>query len=390
MYFSRDLEKPFLKALTQFPVILITGPRQAGKSTLLKNSLKGFKYITLDDPVIRSLANEDPELFLSKNPPPLIIDEIQYAPGLLPYLKMRIDREREKSGQFVLTGSQIFQLMKGVSETLAGRIAIFNLYPFDWKEMREVPQHQNKDDLFCVQQMIQGFYPEFLQKPDLDKNLWFGSYVSTYIERDVRNIKSITDLGRFQTFIGLLAARAGKLLNLSEISKECGITQPTAKDWLTILEATYIIYILKPYHNNLTKRLVKSPKIYFVDTGLLCYLLGLDNPDRFFRASEKGPIFENMIVMEAIKQLSVQSSRWNCFFYRTSSGTEVDLIIEKGSELYAFEIKFVKTLSRGLASPLSLFCKEHAVKMASVISLQEQPIPLSEGIDNLHWSSFQI
>ena len=273
MYFARKMEKSLLEALAQFPVCLITGPRQAGKSTLLQKALKEFNYVTLDDPIMRALANDDPELFLSKNQVPLIIDEIQYAPELLSYLKIRVDAKRSTYGQYVLTGSQTFQLMKGVSESLAGRIAIFNLYPFSWEEVWEVPDHQKIDEQACAGQILQGFYPEVVTHPALDKNLWFGSYLSTYIERDVRNIKSITDLGRFQTFVGLLAARAGKLLNLSEISKECGITHPTAKDWISILESTYIIYLLKPYHNNLSKRLIKSPKLYFTDTGLLCYLL---------------------------------------------------------------------------------------------------------------------
>lgn len=388
MYFLRLIEKPLLQALAQFPVCLITGPRQAGKSTLLQNALKGFRYVTLDDPLIRTLANEDPELFFSNNPAPLIIDEIQYAPGLLPYLKMRVDAERRKYGQYILTGSQVFQLMKGVSESLAGRIAIFNLYPFCWEEVNEVPGHQNKDDQACAKQIVQGFYPEFFIQPSLDKNLWYGSYLSTYVERDVRNIKSITDLGRFQTFIGLLAARAGKLLNLSEIAKECGITQPTAKDWLSILEATYIIYILKPYHNNLSKRLVKSPKVYFVDTGLLCYLLGIDSEDRFFKSSERGSIFENMIIMEAVKQLSIQKTRSQCFFYRTASGVEVDLIVEKENHLDAYEIKLAKTLSREMGQPLASFKNDHAVRKSQVISLQEKQISLMEGIEAVHWSSF--
>lgn len=388
MYFSRTLEKLLLNALAQFPICLITGARQAGKSTLLQNTLKEFRYISLDDPLIRLLAHNDPELFFSKNPPPLIIDEIQYVPGLLSYLKMRIDANRQAYGQYVLTGSQIFQLMKGVSESLAGRIAIFNLYPFSWKEVEKIPNHQKKDDLTCAKQIIQGFYPEFFIHTSLDKNLWYASYLSTYIERDVRNIKAITDLGRFQTFIGLLAARAGKLLNLSEIAKECGITQPTAKNWLSILESTYIIYLLKPYHNNLSKRLVKSPKIYFIDTGLLCYLLGIDTEERFFKSAERGSIFENMVIMEVIKQLSTQTGRWQCYFYRTASGVEVDLIVEKAGNIDAYEIKLSKTLTREMAHPLSLFRNEHPVQRSQIISLQENSLPLMEGIEAIHWSNF--
>ncbi len=387
MYFSRKVEQLLLQALEQFPACLITGPRQAGKSTLLQNTLRGYRYVTLDDPLIRALANDDPELFFSRYPSPLIIDEIQYAPGLLPYLKMRVDAKRQDYGQYVLTGSQTFQLMKGVSESLAGRIAIFQLYPFSWDEVREVPNHQKTDDQTCANQIIQGFYPEFFTKPSLDKDLWYGSYLATYIERDVRNIKAIADLGRFQTFIGLLAARAGKLLNYSEVGKECGISEPTVKDWISILESTYIVHILRPYHNNLTKRLVKTPKIYFVDTGLLCYLLGVDTEERFFKSSERGHIFENMVVMECIKQLSFQKERFQCFFYRTASGVEVDLIVEKNDGIDAYVIKLVKTLSKDMAQPLSLFRNEHQVRKAAVVSLQEKPLPLMQGIEAIHWSA---
>ncbi len=389
MYIPRKLEKLFLSALKQFPVCLITGPRQAGKSTLLRNFLKEYLYVTLDDPLMRTLANEDPKLFLSMHPAPLIIDEIQYAPGLLSFIKMYVDENRRSYGQYVLTGSQIFQLMKGVSESLAGRVAIFNLYPLSWDEIKTVVGYETTlyDERKCAEQIVQGFYPEFFSTPQLDKHLWFSSYLSTYVERDVRNIKSITDLSRFQIFIGLLAARAGKLLNMSEIGKECGITQPTVRDWLSILESTYMIYLLKPYHNNQTKRLVKSPKLYFVDTGLLCYLLGIDTAERFFKSSERGAIFENMVVMECRKRLAAAKGYSQCYFYRTASGVEVDLVVEREGEIDAYEIKWAKTLSRDMAESLALFMKEHPVRTASVISLHEENVPLLEGISGVHWSS---
>jgi len=383
MYIHRAIEKLLKEALEQFPVCLITGPRQAGKSTLLQNYLKEIPYVTLDDPIHRAMANQDPELFLSSFPAPVIIDEIQYAPDLLSYIKIRVDENRRKMGQYILTGSQIFQLMKGVSESLAGRIAIFQLYPLSWSEI----DHQQISDHTLAKQTVQGFYPEFFAEPHLNWNLWYGSYLSTYIERDVRNIKSITDLGRFQTFISLLATRAGQLLNLSEIAGQCGISQPTAKDWVTILEATYIIRILQPFHNNLSKRLVKSPKIFFVDTGLLCYLLGVDTEERFFRVAEKGHIFENMVVMEAIKRLSHKMERAQVYFYRTSSDVEVDLIIDRGNGIEAYEIKLAKTLHREMAHPLSLFIKDHKVVKASILSLQEKKVLLAEGIWAEHWSN---
>lgn len=390
MYFARDIEHQLKEALKQFPACLITGSRQSGKSTLLQHSLPSYRYVTLDNPIMRALAVEDPELFLSSYPSPLIIDEIQYAPNLLFYLKMRIDQNRQLRGQFVLTGSQTFQVMKGVSESLAGRIAIFQLYPFCWNEIGAMPGKPPNplNDLEMGRQVVGGFYPEFFSQPNIDHNLWYSSFLNTYIERDVRNIKSITDLGRFQTFIRLLATRAGQLLNMAELAKECGISQPTVKDWLSILSSTYIIHILQPYHKNHTKRLVKSPKIFFVDTGLLCFLLGVDSAERFFKVSEKGHIFENMVVMEYVKRLSLQSGLSSCYFYRTASGVEVDLLVEAKGKLFAYEIKLAKTLSREMAQPLVLFCKEHQVEGAALLSLQEQTIPLAENITARHWSLF--
>ena len=390
MYIHRTIEKRLEAAVGQFPVCLLTGPRQAGKSTLLQHCFKKFHYISLDDPLMRELSNRDPELFLSSYPSPLIIDEIQYAPMLLSYIKIKVDSRRRECGQYILTGSQTFQLMKGVSETLAGRIAIFQLYPLTWEEISHIPHHQKSafDDIQCANQIISGFYPEFFATPQMDKNLWLSSYLATYIERDLRNIKAITDLTRFQTFIGLLATRAGQLLKMSELAKEVGVSQPTIKDWISLLEATYIIYILKPYHNNLSKRLVKTPKLYFVDTGILCYLLGIDSSERLFKAAERGHIFENMVVMEYVKRLSASSERSECFFYRTASGTEVDLIIERNRIIEAYEIKFAKMISKEGARSLQIFREEHKTKIARLLSLQEQTIPLFEGITATHWNQY--
>lgn len=382
MYLKRAIEPILAEALAQFPAVLITGPRQAGKSTLLQTVLKGYTYVTLDDPMVRAMANQDPELFLSTYKTPLIIDEIQYAPNLFSYLKLRIDAKRQSYGQYALTGSQTFQLMKGVSESLAGRIAILQLYPLCWNELHKSPL----DDSVCVEQMIQGFYPQFQVESNLNWELWFSSYISTYLERDVRNIRSIPDLGRFQTFLSALAARAGQLLNMAEVAKECGISEPTVKDWLTILEATYIVFILRPYHSNRIKRLVKSPKIFFVDTGLLCYLLGIDTPGRFLRASEKGHIFENMVIAEFLKRAAQHSGRADLSFYRTANDIEVDLIVGQKHDLSAYEIKFTKTLRPDMTSALQTFIKDHPVKRAGLISLNEKDIPLSADILAQHWS----
>ncbi len=386
-YYTRDLEERLISASKQFPVILVTGPRQAGKSTMLLNTFPNHSYVTLDDPTLRNLAQNDPALFLSSRPGPLIIDEIQYAPGLLPYLKIEVDQDRRRSGHYLLTGSQIFQLMQNVSESLAGRIAVFNLFPFSWNEMLQVPGQNNAlDDTQMASQLITGFFPEQLVVQNFDFDLWFSSYVSTYLERDVRNIKRVYDLGTFQSFLTVLAARAGNLLNLSEVGRECGISQPTAKAWLTILEATSLIYILRPYFRNITKRVVKMPKIYFIDTGLLAYLQGIDNGNRFFKAAGKGSLFENMIVMEMVKRFSVCKGKTDFFFYRTPSGLEVDLIIERGGKQYGVEIKLAKTITRKHASGLINFRKEFKLHKSCIACLREEDLPLTQDISTIHWS----
>jgi hypothetical protein len=382
MYIPRAIETRLRKALAQFPSCVITGPRQSGKSTLLKHCLKEYTYVTFDNPLMRKLALEDPELFLSTHPEPLILDEIQYAPELLSYLKLKIDETRDVPGRFVLTGSQTFNLMKGVTESLAGRVALFHLYPLSWVELNKTPSPSE-----MALQTIRGFYPELSAHPHYDWNEWYGSYLSTYVERDVRNIKAITDLSRFQTFIGLLAPRAGQLLNLSEVAKECGISQPTAKDWISLLEATYVVKIMRPFHINRTKILVKTPKIFFVDTGLLCYLLGIDSETRFFRAGEKGHIFENMVIMEKLKRLSFESEFSQSYFYRAQSGEEIDLIVERGNRLEAYEIKLTQTLSTDLAVPLRDFAKEYPLDRASLLTLQEKKTALFPNIWAEPWHS---
>lgn len=386
MYLRRKIEYLLDQALTMFPVILITGARQTGKSTLLRKRYKNYRYVTLDDPILRALAKEDPELFLKTHGEPLVIDEIQYAPELFPYLKLRIDSERRRMGRYLLTGSQIFQVMEGVTETLAGRIALFHLYPFCLEELGRF-QEKIDDEEVMAKRLINGFYPEFFVNSAMDPQLWFSSYLATYVERDVRNIKAITDLARFQTFIRLCAARVGQLLNLSEIAKECGISQPTAKDWLGILESTYIIYLLKPYHVNHTKRLVKSPKLYFVDTGLLSYLLGLESWEQLIKAPYRGHLFENMVIMEMAKHLAYKKSKSELFFYRTGAGVEIDLLVESRGELAAYEIKFSKTPSKSMVRSLESFAKEHEINKAQLLSLRREPLKISTHVEAVHWSS---
>lgn len=384
MYLHRKLEIPLKSALKHFPVVLVTGSRQVGKSTLLRHCLKTYNYVTFDDILIRNLAESDPALFLKTYQAPLIIDEIQYVPSLLPYLKMEVDKNRKAYGDYVLTGSQIFPLMKGVSESLAGRIAIFHLYPLSWGEIPRAPLF---DELKMAQQMLKGFYPEFQVQPELNPKFWYSSYLSTYIERDLRAMRNIHDLAQFQRFLVLVASRAGQLLNLSEIGKECGISQTTSKDWLTLLQATSIVYLLEPYAKNITKRIVKSPKLYFTDTGLLCYLLRIETAEQLIHSPFGGHVFENMVVMEVVKQFAESGERAPCYFYRTSAGLEVDLLVDYGDTFDAYEIKFTASPSRKMAGSLSQLRKEFPVKNGNVLTLRKEAIPLTEDVTAKHWFS---
>jgi hypothetical protein len=382
-YIHRQLEKPLKEALEQFPVVLITGPRQAGKSTLLQHCLKGVHYVTFDDVLIRQLAESDPALFLKTYEPPLIIDEIQYVPSLLSHIKMKVDADRGRNGQYILTGSQIFPLMKGVSESLAGRIAIFQLYPLGW---REIPHKDLYDVRAVAEQMLKGFYPAFEVDPQLNPKFWHSAYLSTYLERDLRTMRNIHDLGQFQRYLVLLASRAGQLFNLNEIGKECGISQTTAKDWLMLLQASSIVYLLEPYARNMTKRVIKSPKLFFVDTGLLCYLLRIENVEQLIHSPFGGHVFENMVVMEKIKLFAEKGERAPCYFYRTAKGSEVDLLIDHGDTFDAYEIKFSSTPKADMTYSLAQFGEEYPVKKSALLNLRREKHPFSNGINAEHWS----
>ncbi len=379
-YKKRDIQAELTKALQTFPAVLVTGSRQAGKTTLLRNLLPTYEYLSFDLYSDLEGIKQDPKLFLSQHPPPLILDEIQYAPEVLQLIKGLIDDKRHEYGQFALTGSQVFSLMKGVSESLAGRIAIFELYPFSWEELEKVPSVQE-----TLEGILRGFYPEFIATPEMSHLRWFDSFLMTYIERDVRNIRSTINISLFQRFLRLLAARAGQLLNLSDIAKELGISQPTAHDWLEILEATYVIYLLKPYYTNVSKRYVKSSKIYFVDTGLLCFLLGIHSVNELTRSPFLGHIFENMVVMETVKRLAARATPTELYFYRTLKGIEVDLLIESGGKLEAYEIKWTQSPDKSLISSLQTLKNEHPIHKMAILAPIESSFPLAHGILASPW-----
>ena len=297
-YVHRKIETSILKRTKEFPVIVLTGPRQTGKSTMLKAIFPKYNYVSLDDPRKADAAIEDPALFLENYLSPLIIDEIQYAPNLLRYIKMSVDNRKSRNGMYVITGSQMFPLMAGVSESLAGRAALFELLGFSMDELPAQKRVMGYRECFDI--LYRGFYPAiWTKKADVDT--FYSSYLSTYLERDVRQVRSVHDLKVFQKFLELLSARAGSILNLSEVSKECGISHTTAQGWLSILETSRIVYLLRPYYRNITKRVVKSPKVYFTDTGLLSYLLRYPNSDTLGAGPMAGHVFENMMIIDVLK-----------------------------------------------------------------------------------------
>ena len=359
----RHLTQILEKYATYFPVVLLTGARQVGKSTLLDNDLKseGLNSVSFDELQDRDLAENDPNLFFSINKAPLIIDEVQYVPSIFRNIKILVDKDR-RNGMFFLTGSQSFKLMNGVSESLAGRIGILEMMPISLREEEGesftepfVPSGEyilnrngkRVDNLW--DRIYRGFYPELIKNPQLPPSVFYSSYVKTYLERDLREIINVQDLVLFERFLRVLAYRSGSIINYSDISSVLGINDKTVKSWVGILEQSGLIYHLQPYFGNSEKKLTKSPKLYFSDTGLLCYLLGgigsgEDLEKNIFE--KKGAIFETFVISEIRK--SFLNAGQDCFlsFYRESgSNLEVDLLIEIGNKIYPVEIKSTKTPS---------------------------------------------
>lgn len=328
----RTLGKAVKKAMRSFPAIVVTGPRQSGKTTLFKTLFsKTHRFVTLEDPDVRMRAKEDPIRFLDQFGPPVIIDEIQYVPELLSSIKTRIDQKR-KPGQWLFAGSQNFVLMQGISQSLAGRAAILSLLPFSFVE-RIDQGHKTKEmadwlkglpsvtkceaKVSISEALLRGNYPEIASKRAVDRQLWCGSYVFTYLERDVRNLAQVGDLSQFERFLRLCAACTGQILNLSELAKEVGMSVPTMKRWLSVLEIGHQVYLLYPYYKNLGKRLVKSPKLYFNDTGLASYLLGLHDREALLNSPNFGNLFETMIVTDFLKRFLHFGQMPSMYYLRT-------------------------------------------------------------------------
>jgi uncharacterized protein len=394
-YIPRSLEPVLEKALSEFPAVVIVGPRQSGKTTLLKQLYgERIPIVSLEPPDVRLAASSDPRGFLALYPPPVIFDEIQNAPGLLPYLKERVDAERNRPGQFILTGSQNLLLMQQVTESLAGRSAVMKLLPLSQREIQKEPlkpfpwetslsgRHVKPTppaDLW--EGILRGTYPELVSHPERDWRMWQASYVQTYLERDVRNLRNIGDLTLFQTYLRALANRSAQLLNLSELARDVGISVSTAKDWLSILEASFQIFILRPYFVNIGKRLVKAPKVYFMDTGLLCYLVGLREPPHAAGGPMGGAIFENLVAAELCKTMLHRGEEPVFYFWRTASGAEVDFVVESQGKLIPLEVKLSATPRPEMKRGIATFRKDFGERAAAgyVIHTGELLLPLGDG-----------
>ena len=341
-----------LKQLTyQYPVVAITGPRQSGKTTLVKNIFPQRPYLSLEDPDVRTFALEDPRGFLSGYAEGIILDEVQRVPDLFSYIQTRVD-EIGKEGLYILTGSFNFSLMEGISQSLAGRVGLLNLLPFSFAELDQA----NRLPDYLEDLLFTGSYPRIYDKR-IPANEWYANYVTTYLERDVRAIKNITDLDVFQRFLKMCAARSGQMLNLSSLGDDCGITHNTAKSWLSVLQTSFIVYLLRPHPKNFNKRLIKNSKLYFYDTGLLSYLLGIDCPENFSTHAFRGPVFETWVIGELLKGRLNRGLKENIFFWRDNSGHEIDCIVEQGDRLLPLEIKSGQTVTQDYFKGLKYWSK---------------------------------
>ncbi len=347
---DRTIE-PILKSMMgQYPVVTVTGPRQSGKTTLCRKVSPDMAYVNLESPDTRQFAISDPREFLSRFPEGAIIDEIQRVPDLVSYIQPMVD-ERQAPGQFILTGSQQLEVSNTINQSLAGRTALIRLLPLSVEELVHHGVVMTNDQF-----LLRGFYPRIYDQ-GLNPTQALGDYLETYVERDIRQLAAIRDLSLFEKFIRLCAGRVGQILNLHGLANDVGVSHTTARSWITILEAGYIVFLLQPWFRNVSKRLIKSPKLYFYDVGLASYLLGLENEQQVGRDPLRGNLFENMVVIEVLKYRFHRGQRSNLNFYRDSGGNEVDLVLGMGNDVYPLEIKAGTTISPDYFKGLKAFAR---------------------------------
>lgn len=351
MYINREMKFKVQELAQKYPVLAITGPRQSGKTTMVKNLFPVKSYVSMENPDNREFANSDPRGFLATYREGAVIDEAQKTPQLFSYIQTEVD-ERQTMGRYILTGSQNFLLLENVTQSLAGRVALLKLLPFSYGELQET----DTDFKSYENLLFTGTYPGIYDRT-IDPVDFYPNYIQTYIERDVRSIQNIQDLGVFQTFLKLCAGRIGQLLNISSLASDCGISQPTAKQWLNILEASYIIFRLQPHHVNYNKRLTRMPKLYFYDTGLACSLLSITSSDQVISHYNRGALFENMVITELIKNSYNAGREHKLYFWRDKNGNEVDILIDNALNCIPVEIKSGKTIASDYFTGLNYWRK---------------------------------
>lgn len=330
-YIHRELSEVIKEAARYFSVITVTGPRQSGKTTLIRNEFGQLPYFSLENLDVRSYAENDPVAFLNQHPEGMILDEVHNAPNLLSYIQGIVDEHPER--RFILSGSSQFAMLRQVTQSLAGRTAVFELLPLSYSEIKEQAEGKSLDSL-----LFDGFYPAVYAGRNIPKFI-YPSYLKTYLDKDVRDLLQIKDMMQFHTFIRLCAGRIGSLFNASELANEIGVSSHTITAWLSVLQASYIVALLPPYFENSRKRLIKTPKLYFTDTGLACYLLGIESAQQLSSDRMRGALFENFIVMDALKRRYNLGKESNLYFYRDSHQNEIDLLLKNSSGLYGIEIK---------------------------------------------------
>jgi len=370
-YIDRSLEPVVRRAAREFPAVVLAGPRQSGKTTLLRHLFREtHRYVSLEPPDVRAAAMEDPRSFLEMNPPPVILDEVQCAPGLIPFIKERIGKGGGKTGQYLLTGYRNLPFSEKIIGSLRGRATMLRLLPLSYREIVKTPYANfpwekgarpgRHDYIFrdLWESFLKGGYPEIAANPKRDIARWHAGYVQSYLDRDLRSLRQIGDLAQFHGFLRALAARSAKLLHLTDLARDIGLAVNTVRAWISVLEATGQIFILRPYFRNVGKRLVKTPKVYFADAGTLCYLVGLKDADHAMSGPMGSAIFETAVVGEIRRRLSGRGERPHLYFWRTSTGVEVDLIVETAGKLIPIEIKMSATPDRLMARNIVSFRKD--------------------------------